>query len=66
MEFKALQKLRIGKNRKRLESFADEIMSIALRSTGLNAFNNMQCSSVELTAEYLERNIRQLLLENPK
>lgn len=57
LEFKALQKLRIGKNRKRLEPFADEIMSIALRSTGLSAFNNMQCSSVELTAEYLERNI---------
>lgn len=58
LEFKALQKLRIGENKKRLKPFADEIMSMALRSTGLNAFNNMQCSSVELTAEYLERNMR--------
>lgn len=57
LEFKALQKLRIGENKKRLEPFVDEIMSIALRSTGLSAFNNMQCSSVELTAEYLERNM---------
>lgn len=58
LEFKALQKLRIGENKKRLKPFADEIMSMALRSTGFKAFSNMQASSVELTAEYLECNMR--------
>ncbi len=58
LEFKALQKLRIGENKKRLKPFADEILAIALHSTGFKAFSNMQASSVELTLEYLERNMR--------
>ena len=58
LECKALQKLRIGENKKRLKPFADEILSMALHSTGFKAFSNMQASSVELTLEYLERNMR--------
>lgn len=54
LECKALKKLKCGENGKCLKSFADEIMARAFRSSGLKAFKNMQASSVELTAEYLE------------
>lgn len=57
LESKALRKLKCGENVKRLKPFADEIMTMALHSTGLKAFKNMQASSVELTAEYFERYI---------